>query len=79
MRGIHCHIGSQIFDVDPFEHAAAVMLDFIAKVKNELNYELDELNLGGGFGIKYVESDNPSPFETYMEKVSKLLNRSAVS
>ena len=75
LRGIHCHIGSQIFDVDPFEHAAAVMLDFIAKVKNELNYELDELNLGGGFGIKYVESDNPSPFETYMEKVSKVVKQ----
>ncbi|HHX56781.1 MAG TPA: diaminopimelate decarboxylase [Clostridiales bacterium] len=73
LKGLHCHIGSQIFDVEPFELAAAVMLDFIAKIKNELNYEIDELNLGGGFGIKYVEKDKPSPFDTYMEKVSKVI------
>lgn len=35
--GLHCHIGSQIFDIDPFVHAAEVMLGFIAKIKNELS------------------------------------------
>jgi diaminopimelate decarboxylase len=68
--GVHCHIGSQIFDIDPFVHAAEVMLNFIAKVKNELNFEIKELNLGGGFGIKYVPSDNPAEYDKYMEKVS---------
>ncbi len=59
LRGLHCHIGSQIFDAEPFSHAAELMLSFMAKVKNELSYEIKELNLGGGFGIKYVGSDDP--------------------
>lgn len=70
LAGLHCHIGSQIFDIDPFVHAAEVMLGFIAKIKNELGFEVKQLNLGGGFGIKYTNSDNPVPFENYMEKVS---------
>lgn len=70
LKGLHCHIGSQIFDIDPFEEAAKVMLGFIAKIKNELGYEIKELNLGGGFGIKYLSSNDPAPFETYMERVS---------
>lgn len=68
--GIHCHIGSQIFDIDPFELAAKVMLDFIAQVKAETGTELGVLNLGGGFGIKYLQTDRPRPFADYMKKVS---------
>ena len=71
--GIHCHIGSQIFDIAPFEEAARVMLNFIAKIKNELGHEARELNLGGGFGIKYMNDDDPSPYETYMERVSDVV------
>ena len=71
LYGLHCHIGSQIFDIAPFEEAAKVMLGFIAKIKNELGYEIEGLNLGGGFGIKYTDKDDPSPFETYLERVSQ--------
>ncbi len=71
--GLHCHIGSQIFDITPFEEAAEVMLEFIAKIKNELGYEVKGLNLGGGFGIKYINSDDPKPFEMYMERVSAVV------
>lgn len=69
--GLHCHIGSQIFDIDPFVHAAEVMIELIEKIKNELNYEIKELNLGGGFGIKYTEEDTPVEYDKYMEKVSE--------
>ncbi len=68
--GLHCHIGSQIFDIDPFVEAADVMLNFIAKIKNELNHEISELNLGGGFGIKYTDDDSPVAYDKYMDKVS---------
>lgn len=70
LLGIHCHIGSQIFDIEPFCHAAEVMLKFISDVKIETGYEIDELNLGGGFGINYTDEDNASPYEKYMEEVS---------
>lgn len=69
--GLHCHIGSQIFDIDPFVHAAEVMINFIAKIKSELGYEVKELNLGGGFGIKYTDADTPVEYDKYMEKVSE--------
>lgn len=73
LMGLHCHIGSQIFDITPFEEAARVMLNLIAKIKNELNYEIKGLNLGGGFGIKYLNEHDPAPFETYMERVSEVV------
>lgn len=68
--GIHCHIGSQIFDIEPFEHTAQIMLGFMADVKKETGYTIEQLNLGGGFGIKYTKNDDPVPYESYMEKVS---------
>ena len=71
--GLHCHIGSQIFDIDPFELAADVMLHFMAKIKQETGRELKELNLGGGFGIKYLTSDAPKPFTEYMRRVSQVV------
>ena len=71
--GLHCHIGSQIFDIAPFEEAAKVMLGFIAEIKNKLGYTIEGLNLGGGFGIKYVDENDPKPFELYLEKVSEIV------
>lgn len=77
LKGIHCHIGSQIFDLDPFELAAKVMLNFIADVKKETGYEISELNLGGGFGIKYTNEDDPVEYDSYMESVSKVVSQTA--
>lgn len=70
LKELHCHIGSQIFDIDPFVHAAEVMMDFIKEIKDKLNYTIEELNLGGGFGIRYVESDNPTNYDNYIKAVS---------
>lgn len=70
LKELHCHIGSQIFDIDPFVTAAEIMMDFIGKIKNELGVTISELNLGGGFGIMYTSKDEPVPYENYMEKVS---------
>ena len=70
LKGVHCHIGSQIFEIDPFKAAAEVMLGFMAKVKNELSYEIKELNLGGGFGIRYLIDDDAKLYKTFMEQVS---------
>ena len=70
LKGLHCHIGSQIFDISPFVLAAQVMLGLMKQIKDETGVELSELNLGGGFGIKYTEADTPVPYEKYMEEVS---------
>ncbi len=73
VKGIHCHIGSQIFDVEPFEEAARVMLGFMAEVKRTTGLEMEELDLGGGFGIKYLPDHDPVAYEHYMELVSKVI------
>ena len=74
LRGLHCHIGSQILDTQGFTAAAEVMMEFIEKLKKELGYEAEDLNLGGGFGIRYTEADDPLPYDAYMEAVAKVIN-----
>lgn len=75
--GLHCHIGSQIFDITPFEHAAEVMIRFIADIKKKTGIELHELNLGGGFGIKYKLCDSPEDFSLYMKKVADSVKKTS--
>jgi diaminopimelate decarboxylase len=69
LSGFHCHIGSQIFEVDPFCDAVDIMMEFIADMKKEFGYECEILNLGGGFGVRYVESD---PVISYTENIKLL-------
>lgn len=73
--GLHCHIGSQIFEEEPFETAAEIMISFMAKIKNETGKEFEKLNLGGGFGIKYLENDGAIPFENYIKNVSVVVKK----
>ncbi len=73
LKGVHCHIGSQIFEVEPFCLAAEVMLTLIARLKEETGFEVEQLNLGGGFGIKYVPENHPVPYEEYMKEVSAVV------
>lgn len=75
LLGIHCHIGSQIFDIEPFEHTADVMMGFLAQIKQETGKELEQLNLGGGFGIKYLPDHDPVAYDSYMKKVSETVRR----
>ncbi len=77
--GLHCHIGSQIFDVDPFVLAAEVMMNFIADIRNETGVVISELDLGGGFGIMYTENDKPVEFEKYMQPVSEKVKEIATA
>ena len=71
--GFHCHIGSQIFELEPFEHAAKIMMNFIGDMRDKYGLEVKELNLGGGFGIKYVETDTPIDYGEYMRAVSEVV------
>ncbi|MBO4433071.1 MAG: diaminopimelate decarboxylase [Clostridia bacterium] len=57
LSGYHCHIGSQIFNPDVFIRAAIIMVSFIADIKNALGYETEILDMGGGFGVRYLPSD----------------------
>ena len=69
--GLHCHIASQVFEIRPFVEAAEVMLGFIKKIKSELSYEIDELDLGGGFGVPYTDEDERATYLDFMRPVSE--------
>lgn len=77
VNGVHCHIGSQIFDIDPFCAAAEVMMNFVGDLKDRLGLEIEELNLGGGFGIRYTEQDDPVPYDEYIRSVSEVVKTTA--
>ena len=59
LKGIQCHIGSQIFELEPFSQAADVMTDLLLQIKKEIGEDLEELDFGGGFGIVYTSADHP--------------------
>ena len=73
--GFHCHIGSQIFESRPFIMAAELMLDFIAHIKTTQNYTADILNLGGGFGVKYLESQPALNLDEKIGEVATAINQ----
>jgi diaminopimelate decarboxylase len=61
LLGLHCHIGSQIFEPDGFALAAEKLLDFLAAMQAKYSIVLPELDLGGGYGIAYTPVDTPRP------------------
>lgn len=67
--GFHCHVGSQIFETEPFTDAADIMLRFVASAKKELGYTAKELNLGGGMGVRYLQAH---PVIDYAENIAKI-------
>ena len=77
LKGFHCHIGSQIFDTEPFEKAAETMIEFMDYFRDKTGVSLPELDLGGGFGVKYVENDGQIPFHEFMKHASSALKKKA--
>lgn len=66
--GLHCHIGSQIFETKPFELAVEKMTDFIANL-SAAGIPVEELNLGGGYGVTYTDEDRPLEPQQYVAAV----------
>ncbi|MBQ3053726.1 MAG: diaminopimelate decarboxylase [Clostridia bacterium] len=69
--GFHCHIGSQIFETEPFYKAAEVMLEFISLIKEKYCYEISQLNLGGGYGVRYTNNDPVFDIDGSIKQVAK--------
>ncbi|MDQ3503509.1 MAG: diaminopimelate decarboxylase [Actinomycetota bacterium] len=73
--GLHCHIGSHIFDTRGFSLAAHRMIGLLADVRDEHGLELPELDLGGGTGIAYTSADDPMPVEEFAAGLQAILAR----
>ena len=69
LSGLHCHIGSQIFEMESYRYAVEVMIKFMHDIKEETGKELSDLNLGGGFGIYYAKGDEPASISEYADVV----------
>ncbi|SIS37026.1 diaminopimelate decarboxylase [Salimicrobium flavidum] len=65
IKGLHCHIGSQIFETSGFLMATRKLFDIMEKWKTNYGYIAEVLNLGGGFGIRYTEEDDPLSLDEY--------------
>lgn len=77
LEGLHCHIGSQIFEEKSFVIAVEKMTDFYKKLKDDYNIEFNVLNLGGGFGIWYANGDSAKTYDeyaNYVKIIAKSLN-----
>lgn len=73
LAGFHCHVGSQVFAEDVFERSAVIMLEFIAHIKNKYGYMAQKLDLGGGYGVRYVESDGHLDIDSKIKSVADTL------
>ncbi|WP_423798996.1 diaminopimelate decarboxylase [Neobacillus sp. SAB-20_R2A] len=75
--GIHCHIGSQIFETTGFILAAQKIVEKLAEWKERIGFESEVLNLGGGFGIRYTKEDEPIPPSQYVSEIIKEVKKLA--
>ena len=74
--GLHFHIGSLIYDVEPYQQAIEIILGFAAEMKQKHGFELRELNVGGGFAIQYAVDFPAPPISAYAEAiVSKVIDK----
>lgn len=72
-KGIHFHVGSQLFDNSSHINAVKNTADLIKNIKESMDIEIEELNVGGGFGIKYIEEDEPKPLSYFIDAIMKTI------
>jgi diaminopimelate decarboxylase len=77
LHGFHCHIGSQIFDIEAYRLAAEKMVAFAAATRKRTGFVMKELNLGGGLGVRYTEKDEPSTIEQLAEVICSTVKAEA--
>ncbi|KQL49240.1 diaminopimelate decarboxylase [Brevibacillus choshinensis] len=70
LLGVHSHIGSQIFETEGFLVAVRRLTELLGEAKDAFGFLPEVLNVGGGFGIRYVEGDTPQPAETYIKAIT---------
>ena len=68
--GLHAHIGSLIFETQPYQEALRVILDFAAQMKALHSFNLKELNIGGGYPIQYTSDQTPPPLSAFAEAIA---------
>ena len=73
LQGFHCHVGSQVFDSDVFFKSSDIMLEFIKDMREKLGFTAEILNLGGGYGVRYVDKDPIIDIEANIAQVAEMV------
>jgi diaminopimelate decarboxylase len=72
-RGIHCHIGSQLLESETHEQAVAIMVRLMQSIVAETGAAVEELNIGGGLGVRYLASHQPPDYTAFAERITTAL------
>ena len=75
LLGIHCHIGSQLLDTHGHEEAIEVMVGFLAAIRQATGKTVEELNIGGGLGVRYLETQHPPTYEEFADTICHALHK----
>ncbi len=79
LAGFHCHVGSQVFDSDVFIRSSEIMLEFIGDMAEKYSFVTDELDLGGGYGVRYTENDPTIDISKNIREVANKIKASVKS
>jgi diaminopimelate decarboxylase len=75
LRGLHAHLGSPIFELDPYERAIEILIGFASEMRRKHGLQLHEFSPGGGFAIQYVEEQPAPPVAAYAEVIADSVRR----
>ncbi len=78
LKGVHAHIGSQIFELKSFSDEVEILIEEIERINKKFGLELDEMNIGGGLGVKYTEYDCPPDVKDLAKAVAEAMNKHSV-
>lgn len=73
LRGLHCHLGSQLFDPAPYSRAIAVLLDSVARLRDQHDLPIDEISPGGGLGVPYTADQVAPDLDAFAATISRAL------
>ncbi len=72
-EGIHCHIGSQVFEIEKYEQAMEKFVEIAYEIYDRFGVVISKLNAGGGYGIAYTHDDKPLDFKVITERIMKII------
>ncbi len=75
IKGLHAHIGSQIYELKSYADEIKILIEELNRINEKFFLNLDEINIGGGLGVKYVAEDNPPSIEAFSSVVSEALDK----
>lgn len=75
--GLHCHLGSQLLSVQPFQQAIRLLFELGQALRQDFGWQLEELNIGGGLGVRYTVADEPPTIDELVQAVADTVRRQA--